>query len=66
MSSGFGETGDSRGELTTKAPDLAVRCSGGQGSAPASGHLWSWKQQWGKSDSNLFSEPVKNIAKRKS
>lgn len=49
-----------------KAPDLAVRCSGGQGSVLASGHLWSWKRIWGKSDSNLFSEPAKNIAKRKS
>lgn len=41
------------------APDLAVRCSRGQGSALAVGRLESWKQKWAKSDSNIFSEPVK-------
>lgn len=66
MSSGFGERGDSGGELKIKAPDLAAWCSGGQESVPASGLPWSWKQQWGKSDSNLFSGPGKNMAKRRS
>ena len=45
------------------APDLAVRCSRGLAWVLASGHLWSWKQKWGKSDSSFFSEPVKNMAK---
>lgn len=54
-----GKTGPDWGELGTKAPDLAVRCSRGQESVLASGHLWSWKRKWGKSDSNFFSEPVK-------
>lgn len=55
--------GSKRGGLTTKAPDLAVPCSRGWGSALASGHLCSWKWKWGMSDSNIFSEPVKNITK---
>lgn len=46
-----------------EAPDLAVRCSRGQESALAAGRLGSWKQKWAKSDSNIFSEPVKNITK---
>lgn len=58
---GDGRTG-MNGELRT-APDLAVRSSGGQESVLASGRLGSWKQKWGKSDSNIFSEPVKNITK---
>lgn len=59
MCPGAGRTGTDQGELTTGAPDLAVLCSRGLGWALVSGHLQSWKQKWGKSDSNFFFEPVK-------
>lgn len=48
-----------------KAPDLAVLCSRAQGSAIASGHLWSWTWEWGRSGSNTFSEPVDQRTKKK-
>lgn len=47
-----------------KAPDLAVLCSKAQGSALASGHLWSWTREWGRSGSNTFSEPVDQRTKK--
>lgn len=60
---GCGEDRDKLRRAYYKGPDLAVRCSRGQESVLASGHLWSWKQKQGKSDSNIFSEPVEKYYK---
>lgn len=60
----IGENTDHQCQISTRhMMDFSLPTRTGDRSAFASGHLRSWKQKRGKSESNFFSEPVKNITK---